>query len=337
MPALWMNGVYPNLKDSTYGTRENSLNRMLMEAVDDWSQVFPDLNTTDKLGSYLARLEPKMRELFLDVARFVGIIYKELNNIPDHLRDALAIALIFSIIDTLQESRRKYVNLSNWLQESKAAEKLAQLTDQGLKASEILRCLMDTYFASFGSTQAALDFFDNYLSSDQKRLLIQSYQTERECIIGYFGGTLRTLVPDFRDTMTVNEVKNALKDRVNVDKAFLPLCYGVTCYVDGGGCDPSIECHLNDEETLRKTLRKAIDNLLYEYRNAFVHKARLPTLAPKMNEECQFFYAAAFDHLDGHLIKHTLSLESLLNAFSVSLKSFFDSAQTVPLQSQTQV
>jgi len=328
-----MNGVYPNIGDSKYRTREAVLKRMANEASNDWSKVFSDLNTTEKLEQYLERLEPKMRELFLDVARFVGIMYRELDNVPDHLRDALAMVLIFSIIERLQESKRKYIKLGDWLQGSEAAQKLTELTDQGLKANEILRCLMNAYFSSFGSTQAASDFFDIYLSTDYKKLLIQSYHTRRKCIIGYYRDTLKSLVPGFRETMTVNDVKNILKDRANVDMNFLPLCYRVTCYVQSGRCHPNIVCDLDDEETLRKTLRKTVNRLLYEYRNAFVHKAELPMLAPELQEEAQSYYSAVFDVLKGRPVKHTLRRESLLDAFSVSLKRFFErsiGAQSLP-------
>jgi len=329
MPDPWMDGVYPNMKDSRLLTREGHLKRLLKEASRHFSKIYPELTSPESLAKYLERLNPKTRELFLEVSIFINILYNELNAVPPFLKDAVAIVAICSLIEKLQSKRGDYVPLVDWLKSEATAKQLEELIQQEGAVQRALNVLVDKYNSHYGSREAIVSFFHSHLLNEDKRSLIRSYCRETECIENVFQGSLKAMTPGFRETMTIGEVKAILKDRIEVRKAFLPLCYGSTCYVDYGRCHPNVSCRLGDDRLMQDILRRVVSRLLYAYRNRFVHKARLPILAPELKEDAQTFYSAVFDHIDGKLVKHTLEREFLLRAFAVSLKRFFDKSETV--------
>jgi len=209
-----MNGVYPNMKDSLFWTRKQYLETRLKEASAHYAKAFPELGNPSQLAEYLEKLDPKMRELVLEVDNFASILYGKLDSIPDYLRDAIAIVVMFSMIETLQLATKKYVQLHDWLQSKECARKLDELTAQGLDADQRMKGLIRVYFSTYGSAHAASDFFENYLSQSDKKSLIRTYGTTKECIEGMSRDLLRMLMPNFDERMTLQEIKQALGDRV---------------------------------------------------------------------------------------------------------------------------
>jgi hypothetical protein len=311
-----MDGVFSDMKNG----REDLLRLRLKEAFNNYSAVFPELNSPDDLAKYLENLQPKMRELLLEVANFVGIIYNKLDAVPEYLRDATTLVLMFSIIETLQLATKKYVEFSHWLQSKECASKLEQLLEHEHDTGQMLKSLTEDYFSTYGSIHAATDFFENFLSKKEKQQMIQDYRVRKKCLERVWKDTLRMMLPAFDRTMTVVEVTAALDGRVKVGEEFLPECYCTACFVDYGNCWPKFGCRLDDdEEALRRNLEKVTKRLVYSYRNAFVHKSRLPIMAGSA--------AHVFDYLEDRLILHTLDMDFLIGAFRNAFRKFFDAAK----------
>jgi len=325
-----MNGVYPNMKDSLFGTRRDYLETRLKEASRHCARIFPELSGSNELAAYLETIDPKARELVLEVDGFVNIMYNELTSIPEYLRDALAIILMFSIVETVQLATMKYVRLSDWLRSEECARKLDDLTEQYTDSKHRLKALTEAYFSRYGSARAALDFFEKCFPEDDKKSLIRVYRTLRMCLDSVSPNQLKALMPEFDDSeTTITQIEKALRDRVKIDRAYLPVCYVPSCYIQYGKCDPDVRCRLEKEEILLESLRKVVKRLLYAYRNAFVHESRLPTLVPTLVEEnekpsTKRSYSIVYDHLYGRHIAHSLDLQFLLEAFRISLRQFFD-------------
>lgn len=316
-----MNDVYPNMQDNISGSREDFLRMRFREAYDDYSNVFSEFKSPDDLSTYLEKREPKMRELLLEVNTFVGIIYNKLNEIPEYLRDAIALVIMFSIIEKLQLATKKYVELADWLQTAECARKLDELVKDGSETGQALKTLMGIYFTIYGSIHAATDFFENFSKTDKQKL-VRDYRIRKECLENVFESKLRILLPTFNRTMTVAEISKALGDRVKVGEAFLPDCYCTTCYVGYGNCDPSLGCRLDDEGVLRTNLNKVTKRLVYSYRNAFVHESRLPIIPEEGSSDRKV--VDVIDYLDDRLVLHNLDMKFLLNAFRNAFKKFFE-------------
>jgi hypothetical protein len=314
-----MNNVYPNMKAS----REDFLRIRLGEAFSDYSSVYPEVNDPEELSIYLEKLQPNFRELFLDVARFVGILYNELDTIPDHLRDAVSLILMFSIIETLQLATKDYVELSHWLQSKKCSEKLDELWKKGMDCKQVLKALSAEYFSTYGSIHAVTDFFEDFLSEPDKRKLIQDYRVRKQCLEQVWEGYLKLGLPSYNPAMTIPQVLSFFNPNfgrgIQSGEAFLPECYCTACYVQYGNCWPSIWCRLNDEDVLRNTLTKVTKRLVYAYRNGFVHNSRLTILAGGT--------AHVFDYIEDRIILHTLNRDFLLEAFRNALVKFFETGK----------
>jgi hypothetical protein len=321
-----MNGVYPKMVDSLFGTRKGHLESRLKEASENYAKIFPELREPDRLAEYLERRDPKIRELFLETDQFVGIMYNGLDSIPECLRDSVIIMMMFSIIETLQVGMKKYVKLVDWLQSQECARKLDGSIEQGLDSKQKLKALAEMYASKYGSTFAAMDFFDNCLAESDKKSMIRSYGTPKECLLDAFSGRLRILLPNF-ERMTVGAIKNALGNQIETDTRYLPVCYSPTCYVHYNTCEPSVGCRLDtDENLLRLSLQKIVKRLLYAYRNAFVHKSSLPMIPVDTRSTTTRNTRMVFDRIDGRHIVHELDLDFLLKAFGTSLRKFFDTA-----------
>jgi hypothetical protein len=322
-----MNGVYPGMVDGLFGTRKGHLETRLKEALGHYAKIFPELRDPDHLVKYLENRDPKIRELFLETDQFVNIMYNRLDSIPEYLRDAIVIVMMFSIIETLQVGMRKYVKLAEWLQSQESARRLDDLTGQGLDSHQKLSALTKIYSSKYGSTHAALDFFENYLSQADKKSLIRTYETPRECLLDVFRDLLRSQLPDFDERMTLEEVRKALGDQAKTERRYLPVCYAPTCYVHYDTCDPSLGCSLDsDQDLLKRSLDRVVKGLLYAYRNAFVHKSNLPMIPEGTESSEATVSRIVYDHLDDRFIAHTLDLDFLLKAFGASLRQFFDTA-----------
>jgi hypothetical protein len=322
-----MNGVYPKMVDSLFGTRKGHLETRLKEALEHYAKIFPELRNPDHLAKYLEKRDPKIRELFLETDQFVNIVYNRLDSIPEYLREAIVIVMMFSIIETLQVGMRKYVKLAEWLQSQESARRLDDLTEQGLDSSQKLSALTEIYSSKYGSTHAALDFFDNYLLQPDKKSLIRTYETLKECLLDVFRDLLRSQVPDFDERMTLEEVRKALGDQAKTERRYLPVCYAPTCYVHYDICEPNMGCRLDsDQDLLKRSLDRVVKGLLYAYRNAFVHKSGLPVIPEASQSSEATISEIVFDRLDGRFIAHTLDLNFLLKAFASSLRKFFDTA-----------
>lgn len=327
MSGDWMNGVYPDMRNNEFfGTRKRFLETRLEEASGYYSKIFPELQSPDRLAEYLEKRNPRIRELFLDTALFVHILYDELASIPDYLKDAVAIVMMFSIIETLQTGMKKYVTLSDWLQGQECARKLDELVSKEPDTGQRLKALRETYFSKYGSTQAALDFFENNLSDADKKTIVRAYGVLKVCLVDAYSGRLKTTLPGY-EKMTVEEIRRLLGDRVKTDQRYLPVCYAPDCYVHYHTCSPDESCHLNsDENVLRQSLNKVIKGLLYAYRNGFVHSSNLPTIPADTKSSETHTSRMIFDFLDDRQIVHELDLDFLLKAFGPSLKHFFDTA-----------
>lgn len=323
-----MIGVYPEMKDSLFGTRQQYLQTRLEEASKHYAKVFPEIADSSQLAEYLEKLDPRVRELVLEVDNFANILYNELDSIPGYLRDAIAIVMMFSMIETLQLATKKYVMHHDWLQSRECASRLNELTGQGLDADQIMKSLIQIYFSTYGSAHAASDFFANYLSQSDKKSLIRTYGTTRECIERMSGGLLRILMPTYNERMTLQEIKQALGDRVRkIEEARLPVCYAPSCYIQYGRCRPESGCRLdNDDDLLRRSLGRVVRDLLYAYRNAFVHSSRFPMIPERAetSSETEHISRITLDVLNDKFFAHTLDLKFLLQAFRTSLKQFFD-------------
>ena len=322
MSDAWMNGVYEDMQLGISGSREDFLPMRLKEASEHYSIIFPEFDSPDDLARYLEKHSPKTRELLLEVDNFVGIVHNKLDAIPGYLRDAIASVMMFSILETLQLATKKYVALSHWLQTEECARKLYELVKQGLKSPQVLKTLTEDYFSTYGSTHAATDFFENFLYKTEKKRLIQNYRTKKECLEGVWNDTLRMLLPTFNGTMTIAEISKALGDRVKVGEEFLPGSYCTACYIDYGDCDPSFGCRLGDETVLRTNLNKVTKRLVNAYRNAFVHKSRLPIIPEAGSSNRNVFHV--FDYLEDRLVLHTLDMKFLLNIFRDAFRKFFE-------------
>jgi hypothetical protein len=326
-----MNGVYANMKDSLFWTRKQYLETRLEEASAHYGKVFPELNKTSQLAEYLAKLDPKVRELVLEVDLFASILYDKLGSVPEYLRDSIAIVIMFSMIETLQLATQKYVMLHDWLQSDECARKLDDLTIQGLDAGQRMTALTQVYFSKYGSAHAASEFFENYLSESDKKSLIRTLGIARECIEGMSGDLLRMLVPRFDERMTLQEIKRVLGNRVGeIETAHLPVCYAPVCYIQYGVCWPNSGCRLDhDDDLLRKSLGTVIRELLYAYRNVFVHGSRLPIIFERAESSSETGRVSriVFDVLNDKFIVHKLDLKFLLEAFRTALKRFFDTAR----------
>jgi hypothetical protein len=317
-----MNGVYEDMRPGISGSREDFLRMRLKEAFEDYSAIFPEFTDPGDLARYLEKHSPKMRELLLEVDNFVGIVCNKLDAIPEYLRDAIALVMMFSILETLQLATKKYVELSHWLQTEESARRVDELAKRGLGTRQVLRTLMKDYFSTYGSTHAATDFFENLLSKTEKKQLIQNYRTKKECLEGVWNDTLQMMLPSFNGAMTIAEISKALGDRVKVGEEFLPVCYCTACYIDYGDCDPSFGCRLDDEAVLRTNLNKVTKRLVYAYRNAFVHKSRLPIIPEAGSSNRNVFHV--FDVLEDRIVLHTLDMKFLLNIFRNAFRKFFE-------------
>jgi hypothetical protein len=321
---IWMHGVYPDMRNGVSGSREDFLRMRLKEAFGHYSTVFPELKSLDDFARYLEKQTPKMRELLLEVDTFVGIINNELDSIPEYLQDATALVIMFSIIETLQLAVKKYVGLSDWLQSKESTRRLDELLRNGDRTDRALKTLVEDYFSSYGSIHAVTDFFENCLSKSEKKKLVQDYRLNKRCLKGVWEAKLQMLLPAFNRTMTIDDVSRALGDRVQVDEAFLPACYCTTCFVGYGNCYPSYGCRLDDEQELRKNLSKVTKRLVYSYRNAFVHKSRLPIIPREGSSNRRVVHV--FDYLEDRVILHTLDIKFLVDAFCGAFRRFFEQA-----------
>jgi len=324
-----MEGVYPDLKDSRYRSRTRHLEMRLKEAYNHWRSVYTDISSLDQLRPYLERFPPKGRELFLDLSGFVSILFNELDKIPPYLQDAVAIVSICSIIERIQMAKNGYVSLGNWLKEKKTGETLKELL-QTRTSHEALVQLVDLFHSKYGSTRAVADFFNSYFNREEKESLIRDYRVQTRYIPRIHEPVLRRFIPDFSDTWTLEEVVQKLGNRVELEEGFLPVCYGVTCYIEYGQCFPNVNCRLKDQKLLEDSLRRVARRLVYGYRNRFVHQARLPILASGAgkNEKAQFS-SIVFDLLDDTIVEHSLDLNSLLKTFQSSLRRFFDTSTEI--------
>jgi hypothetical protein len=321
-----MEGVYQNLKDSKYQSRTRYLEMRLKEAYDHWRSVYTDISSLDQLRLYLEKLPPKNRELFLDMSGFVFILFNELDKIPPCLQDAVAIVSICSIIERVQATKNRHISLGNWLKEKKTAETLEELM-QTRTPHEALVQLVDLFHSKYGSTQAVADFFNSYFDKEEKGSLIRDYRVQTRYIPRIHAPVLRRFIPEFSDTWTLEEVKQKLGNQVELEDGFLPVCYGVTCYIEYGRCFPNVSCRLKDQKLLEDSLRRVARRLVYGYRNRFVHQARLPILASGANKgEKALFSSIVLDLLDDTIVEHSLDLNSLLKAFQSSLRRFFDTS-----------
>jgi len=324
-----MEGIYPNLKDNRFRNRKSTLDMWLKETFDHWRNIYSDISSPDELAKYLEQLQPKERELFIDVSGFVFMLFNELDKIPSHVREAVAIVVMCSIIERLQATRKGYVSLDNWLKKKEAAQEL----EKAIHTSDhqgALTCLVDLYHSKHGSTQAVTDFFYNYFSRKEQESLIRDYCVQTKCLPRMLGIRLQRLIPEFSNTWTLQKIVERLGDQIRVEEDFLPVCYGVTCYIDYGRCFPDIGCRLSDSRLLEKSLRRVVRRLVYGYRNRFVHHASWPILSSgERKDDKGSFSSTVFDLVDDTVIKHTLDLKSLLTAFQSSLRRFFEASASV--------
>lgn len=327
-----MEGIYPNLKDNKFRNRKSTLNVWLKEAFDHWRNTYSDISSPDELAKYLEQLQPKERELFIDVSSFVFILFNELDKIPSYLREAVAIVAMCSIIEQLQATRKGYVSLDNWLKGKEAAQELEKVIHTSDHRGA-LASLVDLYHSRYGSTQAVTDFFYNYFSREEQESLIRDYCVQTKCLLRMLGVRLQRLIPEFSDTWTLQKIVERLGDQIRVEEDFLPVCYGATCYIDYGQCFPDMGCRLSDSRLLEKSLRRVVKRLVYGYRNRFVHHASLPILSfGERKDDKGSFSSIVFDLVDDTLVKHSLDMKSLLEAFQSSLRRFFETSASVRQQ-----
>jgi len=320
----WTDGVYPRLKNDALTSRRDFLETRFNEASQDLKRLF---STSEELSDYLTRLKPRYGELLLDVSRFFGIIYNELTTVKEHLREPIELVAMLSIIERLESFEKGYKPVGDWLRSEECKTFLGELgrkiQNGELSILDVGKELANKYGATYGSANAITDFFCTYFSSKDRKELVRSYHVKTRCITEVFGEMIRQLIPDFRETMPLDQI--AKKMNKIVEDAFVPVCYNVCCWVQQGMCAPNVECRVEDESILNENVPKVIRELVYGYRNRFVHKARLPIFAPRREEDARGFHSFVIDSIRREpYIVHTLQLQTLHEAFARAFKSFFD-------------
>ena len=320
----WTVGMYPNLRDSVFGTRNNFLETRLKEATEDYKTLFDPSPTSENLAEYLRKLPVHYRELFLDVSRFFGIIYNETNTLPEHIRPSIVLTMMFSIIERLQQAENRYVDLGDWLRSSESRSQLAHFIIEGQTDAERIfngaGKLLEKYYQTYGSVSAITDFYNMHFTKKDRQELVRTYLVQMQYVSGIFYRKLQVLAPDLLKNPA--DVQNASKVlNRSLEDGFLPLCYDIRCYIEYGSCWPDLGCRLDDDLVLKENLTKVVKQFVYGYRNKFVHDARLVILA---QESQRSFHSEVLDVVKEKPIVHELNLEQILKGFRLAFKSFFD-------------
>ena len=264
--------IFPNLKGIFNESREKILEVWIGEAYNPFNNRFASL---EEFINFINKIkEPKNAEKFLRLSQFY---HSCKNYVPDTFTKLI---MIFSIIESILSLGKKYKPFKDWImgQDDLINLKLPYIKNGDLKTfKQCLEELKEEYHSEFGSTRNVAEFFDKYISDDDKVKIIKSFRIKRNDIVYSYSAKLYEKIPNF----LFERMEDLDDSRFKIEKSRLtPICYNWKyCYIGYGHCHPDIYCLLKDnKELLSDTLRKII-NVIYHIRSDFVHNAKMPPIA----------------------------------------------------------
>lgn len=301
--------IYPNLRDTLLGRRDEMLNMYFDEARNALSRFF---RSREEIIEYVNGLPNREdAELFLDVCGFYNIA-KNYARLP-----FLKFIMIISAIE--QISVRGYKPLSEWLVNEinkEFVEKELKFDRKFESFKKIIKQLNDQYHKNFGARKKLFEFIREYLEDNEKIMLVKSFRTKRT---KYLEGAYYRLTSHYQSMEEYAE-----KMRTKVYEGWLPKCYDwQNCQIRGGKCNPNVRCVLLTNQEAFKRQLNITTRIIYDYRSMFVHNARLPPFSG--NGEM----VSVLDIYNGKPIVIEFRITDFEIILENALKRYFDGLQKV--------
>jgi len=303
--------IFPNLKDDVFSTRNETLKIWIHEVFESFKGMF---SSTEELINYLNSFSnPLNVELFIRLSQFYGIskIYQE--------SPYVKLIMMVSIIEKLTNKEKKYIPFKDWIftQDNKIEKLIHKISVTNIQTfKKIVQSLKNDYHKDYGSQRNVVNFFDKYVSLNDKVKIIKSFKMkEREVVYQY---CRKLFTPE---EQRVDDIKKLSKYGYKIMKIHIPICYDWKwCYVSYNDCAPEIYCLLKDNENICKRALKKIVSIIYSMRSDFVHNAKIPPISEKgINFTVGLF--------KDEIIIVELSIDQFENIFERSFKKYFDSAR----------
>lgn len=262
--------IFPNMIPFIQ-SREKTITGYIDQAFDGIASVF---SSKDEFVGYINSFDsPNTAESFIKICKFHSIAKRYQST------SYVKLIMILSAIEKITNKDRPYVEFCFWItsQREKIKEELLKkdkITEKEFK--KIIEKLREEYFSEYGSSRNVLDFFQKYLSTKEKLLLVRSIEAKWTKIIPEFSTTI-PLYKTLDELKNIEEAGNRTTKEVRM--SLVPYCYDwKRCWINVS-CNPSISCPLQeDADKLKNTLKKVVGDI-YQMRNDFVHNAKVVPLA----------------------------------------------------------
>jgi len=253
-----------------YSSREVELDIWVKEAYQPFNTHF---STLDKFISFINDIEKTE-----DAERFIRLcqFYNSSKNYVKHSFTKLI--MMFSIIESIISLGKTYRPFKDWIlgQYELIESRLTELKKIDVPIfKKIIDDLKIIYHDEYGSTRNVIDFFNDYISDDEKVNIIKSFRYKMTDYVSKYSEKLYEKIPH----MIISNFNDFKEKGYHVENELMPICYNWRfCYIDYGHCHPNIFCELKEDDSLMALTLKKVINIIYSMRSDFVHNARMPPI-----------------------------------------------------------
>lgn len=301
------------IENYTKGYRQEQLKKFISESYLGISSQFKsEKDFIDYLNSLI---DAETAELFIRICKFYFVSKKY------QPTSYVKLIMMLSIIENTISKESEWKEFHSWIfnQRSVIQSSLDKAEKIDQKAFlKIIQELKEQYFKEYGSQRNVVEFFRNYVTTDNQIKLIKTFRANYAKVIENFEAH------DIPLPKTIEEASEITKKPI--EDMMMPYCFDwEKCLVYYGDCDHSETCELNNKSILEETLKKVVKDI-YQLRNDFVHSARITPLNEYNESDAKHSFSTIMGVIGSKYkpISIDITIQEFEAIFEQAIKKYFD-------------